>query len=263
MSLPKPIRKLSFNEVNYYEYEELEFRHPTYMVLGLPDAGLVGALATRYLATTTHMKFFGEIDSYKYLQPITVVHKSLPRSPLQLYVNNERNIVALISEAPLPIPSIYPISTSIVEYALKKGIDYIISLSGIAVPNRLEIKKLTAYWLASTDKAAEAVKELGIKSFDEGFIVGPYAVILKESMRRGVNNLVILIESFYDFPDPEAAAEALQILSKITGVSVDVSKLLEEAELIKVQTRELMKQTRKALTEMKKKYEMQMPLMYT
>ena len=257
------VNKFTFSDVDYYEYEDLTLNKPSYMVLGLPDAGLVGALATKYLATTTSMELFGEIDSPKYLQPITVVHKSVPRSPLQLYINSSKNILALVSEAPLPIPAVYPISKSIVEYATRKGIDYIISLSGIAVPNRLEIKKLTAYWLASTDKAADIIKDLDIKSFDEGFIVGPYAVILKESRRRGINNLMILIESFYDFPDPEAAAEALQILSKITGVSVDVSKLLEEAELLKIQTRELMKQTRKALSEMKKKYEMQMPLMYT
>ncbi len=263
MSLRKPVNKVSFDGIDYYEYEDIELKHPSYMVLGLPDAGLVGALATKYLATTTSMEFFGEIDSRKYLQPVTVVHKSVPRSPLQLYINSDRNIVALVSEAPLPIPAVYPVSRSIVEYAYRRGIDYIISLSGIAVPNRLEIKKLTAYWLASTDKAAEMIKDLGIKSFDEGFIVGPYAIILKESMRRGINNLMILIESFYDFPDPEAAAEALQILSRITGVPVDVSKLLEEAELLKIQTRELMKQTRKTLSEMKKKYEMQMPLMYT
>jgi len=263
MSLKKLVNKVSFGNVDYYEYEDVKLGHPSYLVLGLPDAGLVGALATKYLATTTSMELYGEIDSPKYLQPITVVHRSIPRSPLQLYINNDNNILALVSEAPLPISAVYPISKSIVEYASRKGIDYIISLSGIAVPNRLEIKKLTAYWLASTDKAAEIIKDLDIKSFDEGFIVGPYAVILKESKRKNINNLMILIESFYDFPDPEAAAEALQILSKITGISVDVSKLLEEAELVKIQTRELMKQTRKALSEMKKKYEMQMPLMYT
>lgn len=263
MSLRRYVNKISLNGIDYYEYGDMELRSPSYMVLGLPDAGLVGALATKHLAITTSMEFFGEIDSPKYLQPITVVHKSMPRSPLQLYINSDKNIITLVAEAPLPIHAVYPISKSIVDYACRKGIDYLISLSGIAVPNRLEIKKLTAYWLASTDRAAEIIRDLDIKNFDEGFIVGPYAVILKEAKRSGINNLMILVESFYDFPDPEAAAEALQILSKITGISVDVSKLLEEAELIKIQTRELMKQTRKALSEMKKKYEMQMPLMYT
>ncbi len=259
----KPVRIVSFDDVEFYEYEGVEVKHPSYLVLGLPDAGLVGALATRYLTLNTGMRIYGEIDSPKYFPPVTVVHKGVPYSPLQLYRDSTGSMIALVSESPIPTRAVYPLSRSIVEYAIKRGIDYLVSLSGIAVPNRVEIEKPRIYWLASTKEAAEAIQKHGYKLFDEGFIVGPYALILKEAKRRGLNNIVVLVESFLEFPDPEAAAEALQVLSKITGVEIDVSKLLEEAELVKLQARELMKQTRRTLRELKKGYERQMPLMYT
>ncbi len=258
----KPVKIESFNDIYYYEYEEVLPKHPSYLVLGLPDAGLVGALAIRYLTLNTSMKIYGEVDSTRF-PPVTVVHKSIPYSPFQLYRDDSGCLLALVSESPIPTHAVYPLAKSIVEYALSRGIDYLLSLSGIAVPNRIDIKKPKTYWIASTSDAAKEMEKYGYKSFDEGFIVGPYAIILKEAKRRGLNNIVVLVESFFDFPDPEAAAEALMALSKITGIEVDVSKLLEEAELIKLQARELMKQTKKALREMKKGYEMQMPLMYT
>jgi uncharacterized protein len=80
--------------------------------------------------------------------------------------------------------------------------------------------------------------------------VGPYALVLKEAIRKRVANLILLAESFVDFPDPEAAAQALTVLSRILGVNIDVSKLLEQAEMIRLRLRGLMKQTRQSMAEM-------------
>jgi len=261
--LKSPIRKHSFDGIDIYEYEEMRLKRPSYLVLGLPDVGLVGAIATKYLAVNAKMKLVGELDSSQYLQPISVVHKGIPLSPFQFYLNQDENILVLVAEAPLPVQAVYPIAKSIVEYAKTLNIDYIISLSGIAIPNRLGVQKPKAYWIATTDDTAEIMKKSELKMLDEGFVVGPYAIILKEAKRRSLRNIMILVESFLDFPDPEASAEALMVLSKITGIQIDVKKLLEEAELLKLQTRELMKQTKKAMMQMPKNYEMQMPLMYT
>lgn len=258
-----PIRKHVLNDIEIYEYAEPRITHPSYLVLGLPDTGLVGALAVKYLLARIEASMFAEIDSPKYFQPVSVIHKALPLSPFYIYINKDNNLLMFVAEAPLPITSIYPVSKTIVEYASLLGVDYIISISGIVAPNRLEIEKPKAYWIATTDDAAELMKKTGLQALNEGFVVGPYAAILKEAKRRGVRNIAIFVESFLDFPDPEASAEALKALSTITGISIDTSKLLEEAELIKLQARELMKQTKKAMMQMRKNYEMQMPLMYT
>ncbi len=235
---------------------------PKYMILGLPDAGLVGSIASRYMVVNLDLSLVGEIDSPVYFPPVSVVHKDTPMSPLQLYMSKDRSFMVMLSEAPIPVQAIHPLAYAIIEYAREIGVEAIISVSGIAVPNRLKITKPKTYWIASNEDAAKIIGQLNLERLKEGFVVGPYAVILKESRRRGINNLVLFVESFFDLPDPESAAEALSVLSKILNVEIDTKKLLEEAELLKIQTRELMKQTKMAMTEMKKKYEMQMPLMY-
>ncbi|ABN70370.1 protein of unknown function DUF75 [Staphylothermus marinus F1] len=261
--IKRPKRTLTYERLIIHEYfDPYEEPTPEYLVLGLPDAGLVGAIASRYLVINKNLKLVGEIDSPAYFPPVTVIHKSTPMSPIQMYMPSDRKYLVLLSEAPIPASAVYPLSLAILEYSGEIGIKHIISISGIAAPNRLQIEKPRSYWLASTASSAELLKDKGLEELREGFIVGPYAIILKEARRRGINNLVIFVESFFDLPDPESAAEALKILSQIINVDIDVSKLLEEAELIKLQTRELMRQTRKSMSEMQKKFEMQMPLMY-
>lgn len=261
--ITRPRRTLTFERLIIHEYYDPYAEPvPKYLVLGLPDAGLVGSIASKYMVVNLGMKLVGEIDSSAYFPPVTVVHKGTPMSPIQLYMSQDRKFMVLLSEAPIPLSAVYPLSYAILEYAREIGIEHIISLSGIAIPHRMQIEKPKAYWLASTKEAAVKARTLGLEMLTEGFIVGPYAVIVKEARRRGINNIAILVESFFDLPDPESAAEALKVLSKIIQTEIDVNKLLEEAELFKLQTRELMKQTKKSLAEMQKKYEMQMPLMY-
>ncbi|MEM0506937.1 MAG: PAC2 family protein, partial [Thermosphaera sp.] len=90
----------------------------------------------------------------------------------------------------------------------------------------------------------------------------PYGVLLKEGRRRGIPTMVLMVESFLDIPDPEAAALGIDVLGKLIGIQVDIHRLLEEAELIKLRTRDLMVQTKKAMIDMQKQMERQMPLMY-
>ncbi len=261
--LGRPRRQLFFDNIIVYEYyDPFVEPHPEYLILGLPDVGLVGSIASRYMVLNKNFKLVGEVDSPTYFPPITVVHKSNPISPIQLYLSDDRRILIMLSETPIPVPALYPLVNMIIGYARDININMIVSLAGLAVPNRMQIQKPKIYWLASNKQASEIVKDKGIEELNEGFVVGPYALLLKEARRRGVNNLVLFAESFLDLPDPESAAELLRTLSSIIGIEIDLKKLLEEAELLKLKTRELMMQTRKAMGEMQKKYEMQMPLMY-
>jgi len=261
--LGRPRRELFIGNIAIYEYfDPFTEPPPEYLILGLPDAGLVGSIASRYMVLNKNFKLVGEIDSPAYFPPMTVVHRSNPISPVQLYLSDDRRIMVLLSEIPIPASAVYPMINAIIEYSRDIGIKTIISLAGLAVPNRIQIQKPKVYWLASNKQVREMVKDKNIEELNEGFVVGPYALLLKEARRKGVNNLVLFGESFLDIPDPESAAEVLKTLSTIIGIEIDLKELLEEAELLKLKTRELMMQTKKAMGEMQKSYEMQMPLMY-
>ncbi len=246
----QPIYEEEFDGIILYEYEEFEPRSPSFLVLGLPDTGLVGVITVNHLCSSLGLKEVGGIDFARVMPPVAVIRGGELKTPIRFFFKD--NIVALASEAPIPPQAIYPLSSLIVDYALRRGINYIVSIVGIASPNRMELPKPRVYWIASNEKARKLVEGLNLENFSDGYLVGPYAQILKQCVRKRASNIVLLADAYIEFPDPEAAAEVVQVLSKIMGVQVDVKKLLDEAELIRLKLRELMRQTRQTIAEMHK-----------
>ncbi len=247
------------------EFEVKEFSapiipKPSYMIIGLPDAGLVGAISTEFLIEKFSLKEFGELYSSKYIPPIMHVTNGVAKSPLRLYYSENPSMIVFHSWTALPSSSIYPLAKFIVEYASKYSISKIISITGLPIQNRLDIEKPTAYWISSNSDLSQELEKTGImQKFGDGYIAGPYAPILLESSKAGIDNFVIAIESFLDLPDPEASAVALDALSKYIGFKVDVSSLLQEAEEVREKIKGLMEQTKKELPS----YSVGKPMTYT
>ena len=59
------------------------------MIIGLPDVGLVGLIATSYIISELNLKEIAYIDS-DLLQPVVVLHKGLPHAPLRIYGNKKK-----------------------------------------------------------------------------------------------------------------------------------------------------------------------------
>ena len=78
---------------------------------------------------------------------------------------------------------------------------------------------------------------------NEGYIVGPKALSMRYSVSKKMSAIAIFAQSFYNYPDPQAAAMALKELSKASNIKVDVSKLLEKGEEIRLKARDMMKRT--------------------
>lgn len=245
---------------SFREYGELG--RPKYLILGLPDIGLVGSISAMHIVRSLGMDDVVGVESYAFLPPVVVVSSGEPRYPMRIYRKND--LAVLVTDVPVSPAGIAPLAMSIVEFARRRGVELIVSVTGLGSPKRLQGGSPNLYWLASSPYAARVAEEAGLKEkLEEGILVGPYAIILKEAVRKMVNNLIIMIESYPEFPDPEAAAEAVKALTKITGVEVDVAKLLEEAEMLKLRLKSLMKETREALARMGKGFEYRPPLIYT
>ncbi len=249
-------------EINGFLFREFD-RLPRldYLILSLPDVGLVGAIAGLHLIRELGMRDVVGIDHYAALPPVVVIHKGEPKHPVRIHV--KEGVGVLITDVPIAPPAIPSFTQAIVNYARLKGVRMLISITGMGVPSRIEVQKPTLYALASDRESEIEAGRIGAKSVEQGILVGPYALVLKESARRGVSNLVLMVESFIDLPDPEAAAVALEAVSKITGIRVDTNKLVEEAEKIKLRLKELMKETRSVMAKMGKTYEYRPPLLYT
>ncbi|MBW9141764.1 MAG: proteasome assembly chaperone family protein [Candidatus Aramenus sp.] len=247
-------------EFEVIEHATPAISKPTYLIVGLPDAGLVGSITTEFLIENYGLKEFGEVYSTKYIPPIMHVTDGIAKSPLRLYYSQSPGIIVFHAWTALPSNAIYPLAKLVVEYSKKYDVSKIISITGLPIQNRLEIDKPKAYWISNNAQLSVELEKTGLmEKFGDGYIAGPYAPILMESWRAGLDNFVIAVESFLDLPDPEASAVALDILSKYIGFKVDVSSLLQQAEEIRERIKGLMEQTKKELPS----YTLGKPMTYT
>ncbi len=227
------------------------------MIVGLPDVGLVGLIATSYLISELNLEEIAYMDS-DLLPPVVVLHKGLPHAPLRIYGN--QNLIAVISELAVPAPAIYTIMREIVEWAEAKKVERIVSMGGIPVQSRQAITEPEVFGAASNQELIDMLSKKGLNIMKEGYIVGPQALSMRYSSAKKISAIALLAQSFYNYPDPEAAAMVLKQLSKISEIKIDISKLLEKGEEIRLKARDIMKRTQQEMNRMKKSQEYDLPL---
>jgi len=227
---------------------------------GFPDVGLVGAIATSYLVDKLGLEEVGYIDA-ELLPPIISVRNERIKELIRIYFKN--NLVAIVSDVPIPPAMIKPMGQRIVEWAKEKRAKLILSLSGLPEPKRLDLEKPQIYVLGSRPEVTEMLaKQDGVNRFKDGFIAGIKGIILREAMRAGIDAAIILAQSHYNYPDPGAAGQLVSYLSRILNIEVDVKPLLESAEELKLRLRDLMRRTDQMMQGVQKSKELELPPVY-
>ncbi len=238
--------------------EKKEIPSGVVMLYGFPDVGLVGVIAASHLMSELeNMDEVAYMDS-KLLPPLIVLHEGLPHSPIRIFGNQD--VLLAVSETAIPADTIYPIMNALIDWGKSKNVKMMVSLSGIPIQERQDAQELKVFAAASSSEMLKMVKEKGTEILNEGYMVGPQAIMLQRCARLGLPALTLLAQCFLNYPDPEAAAQVLKELAKITGIKVDTSKLLEKGEEIRLKARDVMKRTQQELTKMKKGQEYDIPL---
>jgi uncharacterized protein len=227
------------------------------MLYGLPDVGLVGLIATAHIISQLDLTEIAYVES-DLLPPIVVLHNGLPHASIRFFGKN--NLIALISESPIPARAVQPIVRAIVEWSQAKKVKMAISLGGMPTPNRQDIEKPKVFAAASNASLLDMLQKKRIDVLREGFMVGPQALVMRYSAERNIPAVALLAQSFDNYPDPEAAAETIEALNKIVEVPVDVSELIEKGEEIRLRARDIMKRTQPELARMRKSQEYDLPL---
>ena len=244
--------------IRIFETGKLRMENAT-MLVGIPDVGLVGVIAASHIVQALNLEEVGYIDSDE-IPPIVVIHKNEPKTPVRIY--NSGGIIVLTTEIVLPSNAIFSLSRKIVKWAKSKGVKAIIGITGLAVPNRLEIEKPAVYGIGSTVAMRELLSKAGIQPFDEGLLVGAYAMLLRECLRENQPNITLMAEAHLQFPDPGASASIIESLNTLLNLNIDVSELLEKAEEIRIKARELMRRTQEQLKSLRKFQEQELPGIY-
>lgn len=229
----------------------------TVMLQGLPDVGLVGLIATSHIISQLDLTQLAYIDS-DLLPPVVVLHKGLPHAPVRVFGNE--NLIALISETAIPAQSIHPITRAIIDWSQQKKVKMMISLGGLPVQNMQNIENPKVFGVASTESLLETLKEKEVSIMEGGFLAGSQALVMRYCAEKNLSAITLLAQSFYQYPDPEAAAAAIEELTKIVELQVNTSELIEKGEEIRLKARDLMKRTQPEMTRMRKTQEYDLPL---
>jgi uncharacterized protein len=248
----------NYDDISVVEVKPLTVEKP-YIIVGLPEVGLVGTIATSHIVEELKMTEVGYLDA-EVLPPVVTIHESELKYPLRIFQKDR--LVAIISEIPLPAFLLYPLTKAIINWAESKGAALILGLSGLPVPNRTEIEKPSVIGIATTPETKELLMKSEVPLFEQGLIVGTYALILKESLKKQLPNITLFAESHHQFPDPGASASAVEALGRILNIDVNVKALMEKAEEIRLKTRELMRQTQQSMETMKRIQEKGTPSVY-
>jgi uncharacterized protein len=243
------------SEINIIEKKQIP--QGATMLFGFPDVGLVGVIAASHLMEELNLAEVAYMDS-KLLPPLIVLHDGLPHSSIRIFGNH--NILLAVSEMPLAADVIYPVIDALIDWGKAKKVKMMVSLSGIPIQDRQDAKELKVFAAASTPEMLKMVQDKGIEALLEGYLVGPQAIMLMRCAQIGLSAMTLLAQCFVNYPDPEAAAEVLKGLAKVTGIKVDIAKLLEKGEEIRLKARDVMKRTQEEMSKMKKTQEYDIPV---
>jgi uncharacterized protein len=227
------------------------------MFLGFPDVGLVGVIAASHLIEELKLEEVAYIES-NLLPPVIVLHEGLPHSSIRIFGNN--TLLLAVSETPISAEAIYPIVNALVDWGKNNNVKTIISLSGIPMQDRQEAQELKVFAAGTNADVLKNAQAKGVEILMEGYMVGPQAIMLQRCAKIGLPALTLLAQCFLNYPDPEAAAEVLKGVAKITGINVNVARLLEKGEEIRLKARDIMRRTQQEMTKMKKGQEYDIPV---
>ncbi len=244
--------------VTVVEEEGVVHKNPI-VIEGLPDVGLVGTIAASYVIEKMGYTKIGYVESDLF-PPVMVIHEGKLESPFSIYGNG--NVVVVLSEIAIPPNAVYTLTRALADWFNSINAKLVISVTGLPVQNRIDIEKPEVFAVGNSDVAMKKLKDKQVELLEEGFIAGAYAIMLNECKKRDLNAISLLAQCFPVYPDPGAAASAIEALDKFIPLDIDVSELMEREEEIKLKARDLMRETALSAPGMQKGVEQDMPIMY-
>jgi len=218
------------------------------LLVGFPSNGLVGTFSISYLIHYLKTRQIGEIEIPD-LPSTLFVEGGEILSPIRAY--SKKNIFTVISDVPFNEYLAGEFARAVHEFCKKYAIKKIIIVSGMETINQQkDTPKI--YGLVSHPSLENVLYNNHIMKFLDGSIFGTDAAIISVFRKTKIPVLVLYAECHPFFPDPEASITAIVILAKILNVKVDTKDIQNRIDKLRIQNRNLMEQTIKALQQQEK-----------
>lgn len=227
--------------------EKLDKKENT-LLIGFPSNGLVGTFTISYLVHYLKMKQVGEIELPD-IPPTLFVENGEIITPIRIY--KKENLFVITSDIPFDQYLANDFGEAIFEYSKKNNINRVIIASGMETinssPNSPKI-----YGLVTHPSLEKILYQNNISKFLSGSIFGSDASIISVFRKSSIPALILYAECHPFFPDPEASIVAITTIAKILKIKVDTTDIQKRMERLRIQHRNLMEETMKALQQKEK-----------
>jgi len=248
-----------------------------YVIDGFPSVGLVGSIVANYMVSFLNLEQIAIVDSV-YFPSISMIREGIPLSPVRVYAGalgskGQEKVAVFVSEFQ-PAPDILkPLAITLMDWVEDHKCKMVISPEGLL--SKEESNKIESFakaakaqndgaeyavtpgeshsepspgarvWgVGSTSNARSLLKQIEVKTFENGVISGFAGVLLNEGVARDFDVISLLAEAHAEFPDARAAAAIMTVIDRmLLHVELDLKPLLEEAALIEETLKEIQKKT--------------------
>ena len=231
-------------EVMYVSISLIERKIPNpgfVAVVGFIDVGLVGLITTQHIVKSLKMEEIASINLKEML--VVSVKEGVAKFPMRFHYSSNKNLLVFTTDVVLTPDVIPAVAEVVCEYVERRGVKEVYAVGGIPSARRFQ-EGPRVHWVPTSEE-----EEKG--SLQEGLLIGPTASILKECMVRDIKVWGMLVEAYPEFPDPGAAAKAIEELNAKLNIGVNTESLYKEAEKIKLKLQELAKQASQASREVR------------
>ncbi|MFH1394049.1 MAG: PAC2 family protein [Candidatus Micrarchaeota archaeon] len=212
------------SDVKIHKIAAMKMKKPL-VVLGFPGTGLVGSVAASQIIEALEMEFGGYISSPEFA-PLAAIHDYVPFPAARIHFSKKHNIIVILSEMSIPNSATLDLAEKLFEFAKGMSASAIISLGGISAKEG----KNDVYIISSDRKALQdLVKMKAAKPIKEGATTGVTGILLAKGTLNHYPVTTLLAEAAEDYVDPQAASNAIKVLSKMIGKKISTTMLDQEA----------------------------------
>ncbi|RLF30104.1 MAG: proteasome assembly chaperone family protein [Thermoplasmata archaeon] len=220
------------------------------LIEGLPGIGNVGKLAVEHLIEMIHAKKFAELYSKDFPPQVFInTDGTIKLVNNEFYYwkakkKNQQDLILLTGDYQgLSAHGQYELVEAILDLAEDLGVRQMFTLGGYGLGHEVKDPKVL---FATTDKkfVKKMVKHGAVFKKNEpgGGIIGASGLLLGLGKLRGLQGVCFMGETPGYLVDPKSAKAVLKILTRVTNIDIDLSRLEQKAkeiELIAQQIREI------------------------
>lgn len=216
------------------------------LVEGMPGVGLVGKLATDHLIDALEMEEFATVRG-EGIPPVTVFDGADRdvNSPIRLYADPDGEVLALRSDVPVHVMDA-PLFAERLSGWLGEHEVLPVYLGGL--PAERDADDVPVVEGVGVGSGQAVLDDHGVPAPDSGgMISGPCGALLSEAADADLDAVGLMVDTDPRFPDPQGAhALVTNGINPVVGIDVDTDRLVEEAEEIMEQRKELAQQMQQA-----------------